>query len=370
MAPRKVAFLTPLYFDSASCIGGGERYALNMALGLVRATAGRYSVELLSYGAEPFIRPLAEGVTLRVLLAADRPADPIDCVSWDLPEAMSGADLVHIHMIFCRSGEFGLLSAKQQGKPVCVSDHGGWSSWLGASVGFLELADRVVAYSDFGASLFQTKTPVDVIKGGVDDLRFRPPADRLSRDRFLYVGRLLPHKGIDRLIRALPAGLPLTVCGRPYHPGYFEHLNSLAAGKDVTFRTDAGDEEIRELYGRSWCNVLPSVHRDCFGQTYRAPELMGFTLLEAMACGTPAVASNLAAMPEFVLPGETGFVFDTEDELRSILERLATEPGLADRMGARARQDVEARFGLRVAGASLAGLYDRLIDARAGEAAA
>ena len=42
---------------------------------------------------------------------------------------------------------------------------------------------------------------------------------------------------------------------------------------------------------------------------------MGFTLLESMACGTPAICSRVGAMPEYVNDGETGFVFDTDDEL-------------------------------------------------------
>ena len=49
-ATRKVAFLTPLYFDEASYLGGGERYATNMARGLVEASGGRYVVDLISYG--------------------------------------------------------------------------------------------------------------------------------------------------------------------------------------------------------------------------------------------------------------------------------------------------------------------------------
>jgi glycosyltransferase involved in cell wall biosynthesis len=357
-----VAFLTPLYFDSASYVGGGERYALNLAIGVAEATEGRYRVEILSYGAEPFERELHEGVTLRVLRAARKPANPLDAVSWDLPDALAPADLVHLHMAFTRSGEFGLLAAKQQRKPVCVSDHGGWSSWLGQSVDHLQLADRLVAYSDFGARLLPRSAPVEVIKGGVDDQKFRPPLARPARDRVLYVGRLLPHKGIDRLIRALPDDLPLTVCGRPYHPDYFALLKKLAEGKRVEFVTDATDADILDLYARAWCNVLPSVYRDCYGQTYQAPELMGFTLLEAMACGTPAIASNVAAMPEFIQPGETGFVFDTEDELRSLLGGLAASPALADRIGRHAREEVEREYGLAVAGARLAAIYDHLID--------
>jgi glycosyltransferase involved in cell wall biosynthesis len=367
MDVRTIAYLTPLYFDQGSCLGGGERFPWNLAKGVAETAGGRYRVELLSFSDAPSVRPIAPGVTLRLLTAAGKPRHPLDVVSWDLPEAIAGADLVHIHQAYNRCAEVGLLVAKQQRKPVCVTDHGGYSSPLVKQLGLLDMVDRVVAYSDFGASLYRTSTPVTVIKGGVDASKFTPPPVPVERDRVVYVGRLLPHKGIDQLITALPAELPLTVCGQPYHPDYFERLKALAEGKRVEFLTDADDAGIMDLYRRAWAGVLPSVYVDCYGTAHEAPELMGLTLLEAMACATPAVASRVAAMPEFVRDGETGYVFDSLDELTDRLLRLAAEPGLADRLGGQARLVVEREFDLRVAGARLVALYDELIG-RAGAA--
>ncbi|MEO6809110.1 MAG: glycosyltransferase family 4 protein, partial [Isosphaeraceae bacterium] len=238
MARRKVAYLTPLYFDEASCLGGGERYPLNLARGVVASSRGRYAVDLISFGDAPRQLPLAPGITLRVLPVAHKPANAVDVVSWDLPRALADADLVHIHQAYTRCSEVGLLIAKQQRKPVCITDHGGFSSPLGLEIGSLDLADRIIAYSDFGASLYpKTRTPITVIKGGVDADLFTPPPEPQSRDRVLFVGRLLPHKGIDRLIDALPRDLPLTVCGRPYRDDYFRHLVAISSGKQVEFVT-------------------------------------------------------------------------------------------------------------------------------------
>jgi glycosyltransferase involved in cell wall biosynthesis len=369
MATRTIAYLTPLYFDERSCLGGGERYPLNLARGVVAASGGDYAVELISFGAAPLRRELAPGVGLRVLPMAGRPAHPLDVLSWELPAAIAGADLLHIHQVHTRCSEVGLLVARARRLPVCLTDHGGVSSDLGAELGAWDLVDRVVCQSDFGRSLYRTSAPTVVIKGGVDGGPFTPPppGGRPPRDRVLYVGRLLPHKGIDRLIEALPPGLPLTVCGRPYHDDYHARLKALAAGKPVTFVTDADDAAIRGLYARAWANVLPSAYRDCYGQVHLAPELMGFTLLEAMACGTPAVCSRVAAMPEFVRHGETGFVFADEAELHEQLKTLASDPALVERMGAAARRAVEEEFDLTVAGARLLAVYrDLLGDAAAG----
>lgn len=367
MGARKIAYLTPLYFDAISCLGGGERFPTNLARGVAESSGGRYEVELISFADAPGVRQVAPGVTLRLLTAAGRPRNPLDVVSWELPGAIADADLVHIHQVYNRCAEVGLLVAGQQRKPVCVTDHGGISSPLVKQLGLLDLVDRVVAYSDFGASLYRTSAPLTVIKGGVDATRFTPPpVGPVERDRVLYVGRLLPHKGIDRLIEALPSDLPLTVCGRPYHPAYFERLQALAAGKRVEFVTDADDARILDLYRRAWANVLPSVHVDCYGIAHEAPELMGFTLLEANACGTPAICARVAAMPEFVVEGETGFVFDDLPELAARLRALATEPGLADRLGAEGRRVVERDYDYRVAGAKLVAVYETLIDRASG----
>ena len=71
----------------------------------------------------------------------------------------------------------------------------------------------------------------------------------------------------------------------------------------------------------------------------------------------------------YVRHGETGFVFDTGEELTAQVRRLAGDPALADRMGARARRVVEEEFDLKVAGRRLLGIYRRLLAQRS-EAAA
>jgi glycosyltransferase involved in cell wall biosynthesis len=369
MAERKIAYLAPLYFDERSCLGGGERYPLNLAKGVVEGSGGRFEVELISFGATSLERAMAPGVTLRVLTAAGKPIHPLDMVSWELPDALADVDLVHIHQAYTRCSEMGMLVAKQLRKPICVTDHGGMSSPFVEQLEILDLADRIIAYSDFGASFYRTKKPIDVIKGGVDASLFTPSTQPVVRDRVLFIGRLLPHKGIDQLIAALPPELPLTVCGRPYDEGYYRLLKTLAEGKRVEFVIDADDDRILDLYRRSWVNVLPSVYVDCYGNMHQWPELMGFSLLEAMACETPAISSRVAAMPEFIVEGETGFVFDTLDDLAEQLRTLANDPDLVERMGKRARQVVEEEYDHRVAGARLAALYESLI-AEAWEVAA
>ena len=180
MTARKVAYLTPLYFDEASCLGGGERYPLNLARGVVLASRGEVRVDLISFGDAARTLTLADGVGLRVLPMARKPANPLDVLSWELPDALADYDLVHVHQAFTRCAEMGVLIARQMGKPVFVTDHGGYSSPLGAEVGLLDLADRIVAYSDFGASLYRTPRPIDVIRGGWTPTSSNRPACDLA----------------------------------------------------------------------------------------------------------------------------------------------------------------------------------------------
>lgn len=365
MDTRRVSFLTPMHFDEDSYLGGGERYPLNLACGVVAAGNGTVEVEIVSYGRSPRVVELGSGLTLRVLTLANPGGNPLDALSWELPAAIAASDLVHVHQAFTRSSEIALLVAKQQQKPICVTDHGGATSRLASSLKSLDLADRVIAYSDFGASLIETATRISVIKGGVDADFFRPADPAPERDHVLYVGRIMPHKGIDQLVAALPAGIPLTVCGRPYDRDYQRFVETLAVGKYVRFVTDATDHEIRELYRTAWVTVLPSVYIDCNKAVHLAPELMGLSMLESMACGTPAICSRVAAMPEFIRHRDTGFVYDTLADLTGYLELLAGNPHVCDDMGRRARADIDERFSRAVVGAQVLAVYEELMGSQA-----
>ena len=203
----KIACLSPMYFGDESYVGGGERYPLNLARGVVASTGGEFAVDLISFGPAARSYPIEPGLTMRVLPAARPPLNPLDVVSWDLPSAIADADLVHIHQAYTRCSEVALLVAKQQGKAIVVTDHGGTTSTLGTSVGALELADRIVANSEFGAGLYRTTRPITVIKGGVDGAHFRPDPAGPPRDRVLYVGADPAAQG-DRPARRGAPGRP------------------------------------------------------------------------------------------------------------------------------------------------------------------
>jgi glycosyltransferase involved in cell wall biosynthesis len=162
----------------------------------------------------------------------------------------------------------------------------------------------------------------------------------------LFVGRLLPHKGVDTLIRALPTDLSAQIVGPVADARYERDLRELAAGKRVTFRHDCDDAALVEAYRASSCIVLPSVYRDMYGDETKVPELLGQTLLEGMATGLPAVCTSVASLPEIVRNGQTGLVVPPSDpvSLGEAIRWLRDHPARARAMGEAARASMLARF--------------------------
>jgi glycosyltransferase involved in cell wall biosynthesis len=76
------------------------------------------------------------------------------------------------------------------------------------------------------------------------------------------------------------------------------------------------------------------------------PELLGQTLLEGMACGRPAICTDVASMPEVVIDGQTGYVVPPNDppSLRHAIEALRHDPQRAAEMGRQARERVMTTF--------------------------
>jgi glycosyltransferase involved in cell wall biosynthesis len=162
----------------------------------------------------------------------------------------------------------------------------------------------------------------------------------------LYVGRLLPGKGLNYLIEGLPPEVPLHVVGRPCHDEYFALLRTLAHGKPVEFFTGATDDELRRQYQSAFVSVLPTVYRDIYGREYDRPELLGLVLLEAMACGTPVICTQVGGMPDIVEDGVNGFIVPPNDPaaLGARVRQLAEDPALVQRMGEEGRRRAVERW--------------------------
>jgi phosphatidylinositol alpha-1,6-mannosyltransferase len=199
--------------------------------------------------------------------------------------------------------------------------------------------------------------PVARLGARVDVAQFRPGLDAASvRTRLgigaeakvvLCFGRLVPRKGVDRLIAAMPEiarsipGATLVVGGTgPEEP----KLRRLADRTDaaVVFAGRVPDEEAGPLYATADVFALPVVDR-WFGLEI---EGLGVVLLEASACETPCVTGNSGGTPEAVLDGVTGYVIDGRNRAALVdrVVHLLADDELRSSLGAAARRHVEENF--------------------------
>ena len=345
-AAAKILHVVPALFGPGGVVGGAERYALELA----RHMAEVAPTALVTFGDEARRETLG-GLEVRVLGAPwyvrGQRTNP---VSPGLLAEVLKADVVHCHQQHVLTSSLAAAVCRASGRRVFVSDlgGGGWDvsayvstdRWFHGHLHVSEYSRRVAGH---GAD-----ARAHVIMGGVDVNKFSPngrPAEEGGRPA-LYVGRLMPHKGVDDLVEALPEGMRLELVGQPYHERFAADLRRLSEGKDVRFRHDCDDAALVEAYRRALCVVLPSVYRTRYGGETRVPELLGQTLLEGMACGAPAVCTDVASMPEVVEDGVTGFVVPPNDPaaLREKLVWLRDHPARRRELGEAARRRVLERF--------------------------
>jgi len=343
----RVVHVAPTPFGDAGLFGGGERYPLALA----RSMAGQVDCELITFAAQPRVVHEAGGLTIRVLrpvaMLFGHPAHPL---APELPRALRNAHIVHTHQFRSTPSRLAALAGRLHSQRLVTTDHGlGGGDWLGV---LPRLFDRFLTVSAYSARMLRVPAArTRVIFGGADPHRFTPGPPS-GRQGVLFVGRMTPHKGLDRLIQAMPADETLTVAGtaghdrKPPESGYPALLRRLAEGRRVRFTGAVPDSDLPALFRRASVLALPSVEHTCYGRQVEISELLGLSVLEAMASGLPVVASRLGGVPEIVVDGETGFLVGPGDidELHDRLALLLADPVLAADMGQRARDRVLERF--------------------------
>jgi glycosyltransferase involved in cell wall biosynthesis len=173
-----------------------------------------------------------------------------------------------------------------------------------------------------------------------DTQHFRPTPHPLpnSRPYFFYIGRPDPYKNLHRVIwalTALPPDYQLFIAGsgdRRYTPRLQTQIQELGLGDRVRFLDYVTYDQLPILYSGAIALVFPSLW-----------EGFGFPVLEAMACGTPVITSNLSSLPE--VAGDAAILVNPYDEnaIAEAMQRVAT--------------DEQGRSQLRAAGLSRASQF-------------
>lgn len=356
----KVIHISPIYFEDGAVLGGGERYALELAKSMSEAV----ETELISFSDRPRVEKIG-ALTVRLFkpwfyIKGQKTAPFYPPALF----ALRHADIIHCHQYYTLTTSLGILFGRLFKKKVFVTHLGG-GGWdiLSYHTPIGNLVDGFMHLSEYGKKLFsQYQTRHYVIYGGADTAKFFPLG--LNREKkVLFVGRLLPHKGINYLIEAVGGDVTLTVIGKPYSPEYFEYLKDLAKGKKVEFITDASDDVLLQEYNRASVFVLPSVYKTVYGRCTNVPELLGLVVLEAMACKTPVIVTKAGALPELVKDNETGFVINPNDtnELREKIYTLLNNPQKVYAMGEAAYKLFLERFKWDKTTKTVLGVYQNTI---------
>ncbi len=172
----------------------------------------------------------------------------------------------------------------------------------------------------------------------------------------LFFGRIHPDKGTEEAILvARRAGLPLVIAGIIQDRGYFERaVEPHVDGERVRFVGAVGPEGKSELLG----GARALLHLVSFDEPF------GFSVVEAMACGTPVIASRRGSMPEIIAEGVNGRLVD------STAEAVEAVAGIAELDAEGVRASVERRFDKDRMVDEYIAVYRRILDGSASKSPA
>ena len=179
--------------------------------------------------------------------------------------------------------------------------------------------------------------------------------------RVLFVGRLVPYKGVDVLIDAMASvqATCLIIGDGPLRTSLESHAASRGVSSRVRFLGGVSDADLAAHLHACDLFVLPSVTRQ---------ETFGVVQLEAMACGRPVVSTDLETGVPWVNQHETtGLVVRPGDAaaLAAALTRLSGDPVLRERFGAAGRARVASQFTVEAMTLATTALYEEVVrDAR------
>ncbi len=323
----RVVHVSPTYLSPDSFVGGGERFVEELALAMSAVAA----TKLVAFGSRPNRQSLgAHGE--RVILRNWTRSKMTPFSPW-LWEELRGADVVHCHQYYTLSTFLAAWYGRLQGSKVFVTDLGGGAWTPGYQIDVSRWIEGHLPLSRYAArALPGVNKQFRIIGAGVDHRMFTPRLTERHDGSVVFLGRVLPHKGVHFLIEGLPADLTLHVIGPAPDPSYLAALQDAARNKHVQFHHRVDDAGVVR-YLRSAMALVHPTPVDDTGDA-RGHELFGLAVVEAMACGCPVIASRAASLPEIVEDGSSGFLVPPNDSsaIASRLARLFADGELWARM--------------------------------------
>lgn len=220
-------------------------------------------------------------------------------------------DVVHDHTVI------GPLYGCSRPWRTFTTNHGPFESDLGVLYRTIGRHVGVIAISADQASSAVGTDVARVIHHGVDVDAF--PFGDGDGGYALFLGRMSPDKGVHDAVRiAQTAGVPLLIAAKMQEPAereYFESCVKPLLGRTVEYLGEIGGTGKLQLLANACCLLNPIAWREPFGMV----------MIEALACGTPVVATPCGAAPELVEDGVTGYV---RDDWRSLAAAVVAATSL------------------------------------------
>jgi len=242
-----------------------------------------------------------------------------------IAEVLSGViDRISTVVINSPAPHLVLAYAKARGKKILYMPSGsvklncGWVSRQLETLNF-ELSDKIVIYSDrlipdYGLEKYRSKI-VLAYNHFIDTEKFKTVTPHYERlDVVGFIGRLDKEKGILSYLNTVPKIVPFLDSMSVSGTGLFENMVKATARayKEFDYLGWVSHKDVPSLLNQWKLLVIPSIN-----------EGLPNTLLEAMICGTPVLASPVGAIPDLVKHGMTGFIWDNKEPLhKGIIEAL------------------------------------------------
>jgi len=201
---------------------------------------------------------------------------------------------------------------------------------------------------------------------GVDlTTQFVPDESAVKSRDIVYVGRLVEKKGVRTLVGSINLlktnypELTVTLIGDgPERPDLAQQCQQLGVTDQVNFLGSIPNDRVPEFYQSAKIAVVPSIVAADGDQ-----EGLGLVAVEAMGCGCATIVSDLAALRDVVIDGETGLAFKTgnDTDLAEKINTLMCKPDLSAQLGEAGRRSVIDKFDWHTVGARYIEIIDQCI---------
>jgi glycosyltransferase involved in cell wall biosynthesis len=247
------------------------------------------------------------------------PSHHIGQVDWELDHVLQCVaradefDVVHDH-----TGPLALALLGLAGAPVVHTVHGPLTGSRGSL--YARACNLTTGVGLASLSLNQRRPRPDLpwvgnVPNAIDLAKYPWREDK--EDFLLFLGRMSEDKGAHHAVEvARAAGMPLRIaakCREEDEFAYFEKMIAPVLGSDVDWLGEVAHEQKVELLSRARALLFPIDWEEPFG----------LVMIEALACGTPVVATRRGSVSEVIGHGRTGFVVDDHREMPSALARLS-----------------------------------------------